>query len=179
MSTTHLSKAEAGAGSFFFSSLGPLRLSRLSRLLLLLSPIINLVTSPHSSSHIISRLSFPYLLSLSLNSPPYSLLEASQLLHIHLNKMQLTASKKLSLFYIPHTVVVESLYSLWSMWSILSMWLAAMDLELRCTCCSARGPGGTGISWSGSRQVGARVPKSPIHPLLPPSWRRKLPPTGS
>ena len=173
MSTTHLSKAEAGAGSFFFSSLGPLRLSRLSRLLLLLSPIINLVTNPHSSSHIISRLSFPYLLSLSLNSPPYSLLEASQLPHIHLNKMQLTASKKLSLFYIPHTVVVESLYSLWS------MWLAAMDLELRCTCCSARGPGGTGISWSGSRQVGARVPKSPIHPLLPPSWRRKLPLTGS
>ena len=177
MSTTHLSKAEAGAGSFFFSSFGPFRLSRLSRLLLLLSPIINLVTCPHSSSHLIPRLSFPFLLS--LNSPPYSLLEASQLLHIHLNKMQLTASKKLSLFYIPHTVVVESLYSLWSMWSILSMWLAAMDLELRCTCCSARGPGGTGISWSGSRQVGARVPKSPIHPLLPPSWRRKLPLTGS
>ena len=174
MSTTHLSKAEAGAGSFFFSSLGPLRLSRLSRLLLLLSPIINPVTKLHSSSHIITRLSFPFLFS--LNSPPYSLLEASQLPHIHLNKMQLTASKKLSLFYIPHTVVVESLYSLWS---ILSMWLAAMDLELRCTCCSARGPGGTGISWSGSRQVGARVPKSPIHPLLPPSWRRKLPLTGS
>ena len=109
MSTTHLSKAEAEAGSFFFSSLGPLRLSRLSRLLLLLSPIINLVTNPHSSSHLIPRLSFPFLLS--LNSPPYSLLKASQLLHIHLNKMQLTASKKLSLFYIPHTVVVESLYS--------------------------------------------------------------------
>ena len=91
MSTTHLSKAEAGAGSFFFSSLGPLRLSRLSRLLLLLSPIINLVTNPHSSSHIIPRLCFPFLFS--LNSPPYSLLEASQLPHIHLNKMQLTASK--------------------------------------------------------------------------------------
>ena len=174
MPTTHLSKAEAGAGSFFFSSLVPLRLSRLSRLLLLLSPIINLVTNPHSSSLLIPRLCFPFLLS--LNSPPYSLLEASQLPHIHLNKIQLTASKKLSLFNIPHTVVVESLYSLWS---ILSMWLAAMDLELRCTCCSARGPGGTGISWSGSRQVGARVPKSPIHPLLPPSWRRKLPLTGS
>ena len=99
MSTTHLSKAEAG--SFFFSSLGPLRLSRLSRLLLLLSPIINLVTNPHSSSHLIPRLSFSFLLS--LNSPPYSLLEASQLPHIHLNKMQLTASKNnpFSTFHTP------------------------------------------------------------------------------
>ena len=36
----------AGAGSFFFSSLGPARLRRLRRLLLLLSPILPLSLSP-------------------------------------------------------------------------------------------------------------------------------------
>ena len=85
MMCAHLSKAVAGKGSFFFSSLG-VRLRRLRRLLLLLSPITTLSNNssllftiflftlfhklPISSSF--SVLSLPFFSSSTFSSPSHS-----------------------------------------------------------------------------------------------------------
>ena len=133
----------AGAGSFFFSSLGPARLRRLRRLLLLLSPILplsllqlpSLPFTPSSSEVHSPSSSFSFSSSLSF---PLSLL-SSQLPHRHLH--QLRDQTKDSSLSAP-----------------LPQWLRSSPTH-------AAAPAGPAALPSAGQ---VELPESPIHPPPPP-----------